>query len=113
MTTRSTKLVSFVSSGAGPTQLWKNPDGWVTLVKYAYMSNQGTAAVNPILYLQSSTGSTQVRLFIDPIPVGKTANWTGWAVMEASDVLAVYVDQAGFNIWVSGAVLPLTYPAHP
>lgn len=89
------------------TTIYQAPANQVAIVKSVYLNNDnGSATRNVGLVLAKSDLSIYAYLLeAFPLGVGQSTSWSGWAVLEATDKLAVFALVDSIMYWASGAIL--------
>lgn len=97
-------------STVGSSALYSTPANNAFILKDIRVSGP-SAAANVILYLTGPAGNPTIVLAKLALDVGQQpGGWSGWAVINAGDFLAINTDTVGVGYWVSGAVLPYATP---
>jgi hypothetical protein len=110
---RSQRLVSFTSTAAGQSGVFRCPAGYVTLVKHAAFYNGNAAAQEVVLQVYAADSDTYMRLFDKSIATLTTDEWSGFVVLHPQDIVYCFWAGAQVTGWVSGAVLAGANPFPP
>jgi len=105
MTVRSQCLIQYSSTGASLSPRFTCPQGYVTLVKSAYVFNASTASVNVILEVQNASFAAGVWAVEFPLASLGAGGWEGSIALNPGDSVIMNNLTNNVAVWVSGAIL--------
>lgn len=109
MTTRSSRLVAFRSTGTREAlTLYTSPPGIVTLVKAIQVFTESGTAHRLQIYAQDSASGPLGFLVNQELASDSLINLQFWQVLEPGDTLHGSFVVPGDHVWISGALLPVS-----
>jgi hypothetical protein len=107
VTTRSTRLLVGHVDQTGLYPQFVCPPATVALIKDVRAWNNSASQSLVLVSLETSDSTALFYLLNEPLESGKAVSLMPWVVMESGDVLLAWTNSGQFEIWVSGALLPV------
>lgn len=102
---RSQCLIRYQFTGNGYSSYFTCPDGYVVLVKSAYVENAAAESITAKLIAATAVGGAALHIWQADVPTVSSLDWQGWIALNAGDRVQAYLSAGVSAIWVSGAVL--------
>lgn len=107
MTTRSTRLLVGHVDQTGLFPQFVCPPATVALIKDVRVWNNSGSQSLVLVQLTISGSTIPLYLLNELLESGKALSLMPWVVMESGDQLLGWTNNGQFEIWVSGALLPV------
>src|SRR5215472_10760796 len=87
------------------------PANHALILKFVPVRNGAAIDDNVTVTLYPAVdGAAPINLVSTPLTPGQTFIWSGWTVLNASDIIAIFNGQQPTNFWCAGALLPYVAP---